>query len=134
MLNGRRAAHVSAVETLTPADTQPQVGDDQGGKQDQHGDHRKSELFIMPQEDPGDIRQASQAYPPTGAPQAWIFSLRRKSLKDRKRDQPDVNQPPDGKHIASRHKINLEAVGDCPGILPVDGQGIGEHVDHDGSK
>ena len=63
-----------------------------------------------------------------------IFPLCGQRLENGEGDQPQVDQSPDGKHITSRDEIYMEAVGDLPGVQPVDGQGIGKRIDHNGGQ
>jgi hypothetical protein len=60
-----------------------------------------------------------------GGAQAWILSLGRKSLIDGIQDKPHINQAPDRKDVAGRHKVDLKPGRDFAGGLTVQRQGIG---------
>ena len=54
--------------------------------------------------------QPAEGNPPADGLQAGIPTLGRQGLENSKRDQSEVDHPPNGKHITCRDKINFETI------------------------
>src|SRR5512137_3006145 len=88
----------------------------------------------MPEEDPRAIGQPAQHHPPTGSLQTRVVLLGWERLIDGIRNQPNVNDTPDGKDVTGRDEEDMERIRDLAGVQPIDGQGISQNVNGDGCQ
>ena len=114
------------------AHPEPKVHGDEGSQDHPHNGERQGNQLPVPGEDPGGVRQSVDKEPRTDAVERGALSLRpdqSEAVPD-EHHKPQVDDPPDGKGEAHRHKEVGVEVGERAGVHSVEGQGVGEAIAH----